>query len=108
MRYVTPISCPFCGEEPRIKTSGSFDGWNATVQCSNTKCHAYPSVSDEGKGLERTTSNAIELWNKRSFSDDEGDLTYHLNRSKKLAPNEMVKRCIDMIIKEVKILIKKV
>lgn len=84
MNFDKPMSCPFCGHEPHIKSSGSFDGWNATIQCSNTKCHVYPSVGDEGKGLERTVNNAVRLWNRRNPDRKNNilDALYHLEEAK--------------------------
>jgi hypothetical protein len=72
---LSPLPCPFCGEQPRLFPVNSKIEGNAwgEVACVNTRCHAQPCVVDEQtiadeRGTGAYIDCAIKRWNKRPKS----------------------------------------
>jgi hypothetical protein len=69
---LTPLPCPFCGSNPRLRPKNpevEGNAWGA-VACTNSRCHAQPMVNDEQtsadeRGTGAYIDAAIKRWNKR-------------------------------------------
>lgn len=69
----TPLSCPFCGETPRIDPDdyrAEGDAW-AGVMCDNDECEVQPGFRNYAniaafgkKGSLRQKKLAVAKWNK--------------------------------------------